>query len=100
MIPAGSAHLTIAALGEVGLLQFKDLNTDKTAFQRSYAAQIKRCDEMARQLRFFRDEVVKGGVLVAGRLAAEPQLDFDALEGKLASLEQVGGWLAGCWGLP
>lgn len=90
MIPAESAHDTIAALGEIGLLQFKDLNTDKSAFQRTYAnqvclcwarvtlakmlqetvnnnpnntstcvtgQQVKRCDEMARKLRFFTEQV-------------------------------------------
>ena len=40
MIPAESAHDTIGALGEVGLLQFKDLNADKSAFQRTYANQV------------------------------------------------------------
>ena len=83
MMPAESAHDTVAALGHVGLLQFKDLNTEKSAFQRSYATQVirftclwlghsglvahtecdhlgmqvKRCDEMARKLRFFHDQV-------------------------------------------
>jgi V-type H+-transporting ATPase subunit a len=41
MIPAESAHDTVAALGEVGLLQFKDLNTEKSAFQRTYANQAR-----------------------------------------------------------
>lgn len=41
MIPAESAHHTVAALGDVGLLQFKDLNTDKSAFQRTYASQVR-----------------------------------------------------------
>lgn len=40
IIPAESAHDTVAALGEVGLLQFKDLNQDKSAFQRTYANQV------------------------------------------------------------
>lgn len=71
MIPAEAAHDTVAALGEVGLLQFKDLNADRTAFQRMYANQIKRCDEMARQLRFFTSEVEKAGILVAPRLSSE-----------------------------
>lgn len=43
MIPAESAHDTIAALGEVGLLQFKDLSTHKSAFQRTYANQVCCC---------------------------------------------------------
>lgn len=40
MIAAESAHGTIEALGDVGLLQFKDLNMDKSAFQRTYANQV------------------------------------------------------------
>ncbi len=40
MIPAESAHDVVAALGDVGLLQFKDLNSDKSAFQRTYANQV------------------------------------------------------------
>ena len=39
MMPADSAHDTVEALGEVGLLQFKDLNKDKSAFQRTFANQ-------------------------------------------------------------
>ena len=42
LIPAESAHQTITALGEVGMLQFKDLNADKSAFQRTYANQVGR----------------------------------------------------------
>lgn len=41
MLPAESAHDTVAALGEVGLLQFKDLNPDKSAFQRTFANQVR-----------------------------------------------------------
>ena len=40
MMPAESAHDTIAALGETGLLQFKDLNYEKSGFQRAFANQV------------------------------------------------------------
>ena len=40
LIPAELAHDTVDALGEVGQLQFKDLNTSKSAFQRTYANQV------------------------------------------------------------
>ena len=62
VIPAEAAHDTVARLGHVGLMQFKDLNTDKSAFQRTYANQVKRCDEMQRKLRFLLDEMVKVGI--------------------------------------
>jgi hypothetical protein len=41
MIPAEAAHDTVAALGEVGMLQFKDLNAERTAFQRTYANEVR-----------------------------------------------------------
>jgi hypothetical protein len=42
MIPAEAAHDTVSALGEVGMLQFKDLNAERSAFQRTYANQVRR----------------------------------------------------------
>jgi len=65
MIPAESAHAAVAALGDLGLLQFKDLNAGRPAFQRTYASAVKRCDELARKLRFFREQVDKAGLPIA-----------------------------------
>ena len=86
MIPAEAAHDTISALGEIGLLQFKDLNADKSAFQRTFASQIKRCDEMARQLRFLTDQVEKADLPMGARLG-DRELEFDELETRLSRLE-------------
>ncbi|PNH03163.1 Vacuolar proton ATPase a3 [Tetrabaena socialis] len=70
MIPADTAHDTVEALGEIGLLQFKDLNVDKSAFQRTYANQVRRCDELARKLRFLKEQAyllrADGGALRSG----------------------------------
>ncbi|KAK9805190.1 hypothetical protein WJX72_004776 [[Myrmecia] bisecta] len=88
MVPAESAHDTIAALGEVGLLQFKDLNPDKSAFQRPHANEVKRCDEMARKLRFFSDQVEKSGLLFGTRIAGAQDYDLAQLEAKLDELER------------
>jgi V-type H+-transporting ATPase subunit a len=87
MIPAETAHDTIYALGSVGLLQFKDLNAEKSAFQRTYANQVKRCDEMARKLRFFYEQVEKAGLIVASRASTEI-VELDALEARLDELEK------------
>ena len=86
LIPAELSHDAIDTVGELGQLQFKDLNADKSVFQRTYAnqvggfghvsrkmlpcdlaasaeayhrsaAQVKRTDEMARKLRFFHEQV-------------------------------------------
>uniref|UniRef100_A0A0E0CY52 V-type proton ATPase subunit a n=1 Tax=Oryza meridionalis TaxID=40149 RepID=A0A0E0CY52_9ORYZ len=86
IIPTESAHLTVSYLGELGLLQLKDLNADKSPFQRTYAAQIKRCGEMARKLRFFKEQMSKAGISASAQLT-EISLDFDDLEIKLGELE-------------
>ncbi|GIL61594.1 hypothetical protein Vafri_16026 [Volvox africanus] len=88
LIPSESAHDTVAALGEIGLLQFKDLNAEKSAFQRTYANQVKRCDEMARRLRFFQEQVEKAGLTPAVRGAPTDKHELDDLESKLEELEK------------
>eukprot|EP00271_Cylindrocystis_brebissonii_P001270 TRINITY_DN1157_c2_g1_i1.p1 TRINITY_DN1157_c2_g1~~TRINITY_DN1157_c2_g1_i1.p1 ORF type:complete len:820 (-),score=206.26 TRINITY_DN1157_c2_g1_i1:844-3303(-) len=87
IIPAESAHDTITYLGQLGLLQFKDLNPDKSPFQRTYANQVKRCSEMARKLRFITDQTGKAGIPIRSRSAVDDVVDFDELEVKLADLE-------------
>ncbi|XAR72783.1 hypothetical protein NMG60_11019541 [Bertholletia excelsa] len=87
IIPMESAHQTIAYLGDLGLIQFKDLNAEKSPFQRTYATQIKRCAEMARKLRFFKEEMSKAGLSASPRSVARVDLDLDDLEVKLGDLE-------------
>ncbi|KAJ4866489.1 hypothetical protein Rs2_22888 [Raphanus sativus] len=40
IVPMESAHLTVSYLGNLGLVKFKDLNSENSPFQRTYAAQI------------------------------------------------------------
>ncbi|KAH7372408.1 hypothetical protein KP509_17G002500 [Ceratopteris richardii] len=87
IIPVESAHETITNLGDLGLLQFKDLNADKSPFQRTYAHQVKRCAEMARKLRFFKDQMEKAGISAAARSTVQKDMELDELEVKLGDLE-------------
>ncbi|KAF9023037.1 H+-ATPase subunit [Hymenopellis radicata] len=52
-VPTEVAHDTVAELGELGNMQFKDLNPNVNPFQRSFVGEIRRIDEMARRVRFF-----------------------------------------------
>ncbi|XP_028767898.1 V-type proton ATPase subunit a2 [Neltuma alba] len=86
IIPMESAHLTVSYLGDLGLLQFKDLNVEKSPFQRTYASQLKRCGEMARKLRYFKEQMFKAGVSPT-TLDTDVDENMDDLEVKLAELE-------------
>ncbi|XP_042508685.1 V-type proton ATPase subunit a2 [Macadamia integrifolia] len=87
IIPMESAHQTISYLGDVGLVQFKDLNAEKSPFQRTYATQIKRCGEMARGLRFFWEQMAKAGFSPSTTPMTQVDIDLDDLEIKLGELE-------------
>ncbi|KMZ65135.1 hypothetical protein ZOSMA_338G00190 [Zostera marina] len=91
IIPIESSHLTVSYLGELGLVQFRDLNANKNLFQRTHANQIKRCGEMGRKLRFFKDHMAKAGILpsVLSEMSQMTQAhtDFDELEAILSELE-------------
>ena len=67
IIPAEAARDTVQTLGEVGLLSFRDLNKEKSAFQRTYVNQVKRCDEMLRKMRFFVEQTKNAGIAVVKR---------------------------------
>uniref|UniRef100_A0A5B7BBN9 V-type proton ATPase subunit a n=1 Tax=Davidia involucrata TaxID=16924 RepID=A0A5B7BBN9_DAVIN len=87
IIPVESAHRAISYLGEFGLLQFRDLNADKSPFQRTFVNQVKRCAEMSRKLRFFKDQILKAGLLSSGRPALQPDVELEELEIQLAERE-------------
>ncbi|BBH04907.1 vacuolar proton ATPase A3 [Prunus dulcis] len=87
IIPVESAHRAISYLGELGLLQFRDLNADKSPFQRTFVNQVKRCAEMSRKLRFFRDQISKAGLLSSVHPVLQPDVELEELEIQLAEHE-------------
>nr|XP_016498908.1 PREDICTED: V-type proton ATPase subunit a2-like [Nicotiana tabacum] len=87
IIPMESAHRTISYLGDLGLFQFKDLNVEKSPFQRTYATQTKRCGEMARKLRFLKEQMTKAGFTPSTRTTMGSNINLDELEVKLGELE-------------
>ncbi|KZV68068.1 ATPase V0/A0 complex subunit [Peniophora sp. CONT] len=66
-VPTEVAHDTVSELGELGNVQFKDLNPNVNPFQRSFIGEIRRIDEMARRVRFFATQIEKEKDAIAVR---------------------------------
>lgn len=59
LISEDAAPTYIRELGNLGCIQFCDLNPDLTPFQRHYVHYVKRFDEIERKLRFLNNELKK-----------------------------------------
>ncbi|KAH8677571.1 V-type ATPase, V0 complex, 116kDa subunit family [Xylariales sp. PMI_506] len=83
----------VNALGELGLLQFRDLNGDVSAFQRTFTQEIRRLDNVERQLRYFHAQMEKAGIplrkldLDAETIASPTTNEIDELAERSQSLE-------------
>ncbi|EPQ32383.1 uncharacterized protein PFL1_00579 [Pseudozyma flocculosa PF-1] len=75
-IPTETAHATVQELGELGNVQFKDLNPDVSPFQRSFVTDIRRVDEMERRIRFLYAQMEKESVPVRPLESALPFVNF------------------------
>uniref|UniRef100_A0A8C0FEB4 V-type proton ATPase subunit a n=1 Tax=Bubo bubo TaxID=30461 RepID=A0A8C0FEB4_BUBBB len=48
-----AAYCCVAELGELGLVQFRDLNVNVNSFQRKFVNEVRRCESLERILQFF-----------------------------------------------
>ncbi|XP_067295154.1 V-type proton ATPase 116 kDa subunit a [Pseudorasbora parva] len=58
-LQSGSAYDCISELGELGLVEFRDLNPSVNSFQRKFVNEIKKCEEMERILGYLLREIKK-----------------------------------------
>uniref|UniRef100_A0A673XC06 V-type proton ATPase subunit a n=1 Tax=Salmo trutta TaxID=8032 RepID=A0A673XC06_SALTR len=63
-LQSGSAYDCISELGEMGLVEFRDLNPSVNSFQRRFVSEIKRCEEMERILGYLLREIRKSNIAV------------------------------------
>ncbi|PLB35116.1 H(+)-transporting V0 sector ATPase subunit a [Aspergillus candidus] len=84
----------VSALGELGQVQFRDLNPDTNAFQRTFTKEIRRLDNVERQLRYFHAQMDKASIIMrsssefSDTLAAPMASEIDELAERSDSLEQ------------
>ncbi|KAG9548115.1 V0/A0 complex, 116-kDa subunit of ATPase, partial [Aureobasidium melanogenum] len=84
----------VSALGELGIMDFRDLNSETTAFQRTFTQEIRRLDNVERQLRYFKAQMDKADIPMRSmyefgdRLAAPSASEIDELVDRSQTLEQ------------
>ncbi|CAH1736034.1 unnamed protein product [Aphis gossypii] len=84
-LPSEAVYSCLSELGELGLVQFRDLNPDMNVYQRKFVSDVRRCHEMGRKLMYLRKEINKDGIPVmdTGENPEAPQprgmIDLEAI---------------------
>lgn len=93
-IPSEISKQTIGALGELGLVQFRDLNKDVNAFQRTFVSDIRHYDEVSRQIRFLKSQIEREDIKIKKCSAEESGVsktpkELEELEQNISDTEKV-----------
>lgn len=71
-IPTEAVQTVVAELGELGAIQFRDLNVDITAFQRTFTNDIRKLDALERKVRILLEQAAKEDVEVRSWITVGP----------------------------
>ncbi|XP_077102636.1 V-type proton ATPase 116 kDa subunit a 3 isoform X2 [Siphateles boraxobius] len=79
-LQAGSAYNCVSELGELGLVEFRDLNPNANAFQRKFVSEVRRCEELEKTFKYLEQEInrslcppLKGLLPTATPIPSAPQ---------------------------
>ncbi|XP_030223769.1 T cell immune regulator 1, ATPase H+ transporting V0 subunit a3b isoform X2 [Gadus morhua] len=56
-LQSGSAYNCVSELGELGLVEFRDLNPNVNAFQRKFVGEVRRCEELEKTFNYLEQEI-------------------------------------------
>ncbi|XP_061581193.1 T cell immune regulator 1, ATPase H+ transporting V0 subunit a3b [Cololabis saira] len=56
-LQSGSAYNCVSELGELGIVEFRDLNPNVNAFQRKFVGEVRRCEELEKTFTFLEAEI-------------------------------------------
>lgn len=85
-----AGHDTVDELGKVGMFQFVDENEHESGFQRHFAPNVRRCEELQRCMRFLEKELASIDMEPLDDFTeiSEDELRFEELEEHLGKLEK------------
>jgi V-type H+-transporting ATPase subunit a len=85
-----AAHDTLKELGDLGALQFKDLNHDKSSFNRPHVLEVRKCDDMLRIMRYLGEVCANEKMAKKKHISAVPgpPHGLDDLHERLHELEK------------
>uniref|UniRef100_A0A8C4R2I5 V-type proton ATPase subunit a n=1 Tax=Eptatretus burgeri TaxID=7764 RepID=A0A8C4R2I5_EPTBU len=91
------AYACLSELGELALVEFRDLNSDVNAFQRKYVCEIRRCEDVERIIAYIENEIEKANIDIPDlegnpkapqhREFQDIKLDVEQLERELREVE-------------
>ncbi|XP_062948557.1 V-type proton ATPase 116 kDa subunit a 3 [Cynocephalus volans] len=90
-LPTAAAYTCVSQLGELGLVEFRDLNASVSAFQRRFVVDVRRCEELEKTFTFLQEEVRRAGLtlpLPEGKLPAPPPHDLLRIQEETERLAQ------------
>ncbi|XP_032138495.1 V-type proton ATPase 116 kDa subunit a isoform X1 [Sapajus apella] len=90
-LPTAAAYTCVSRLGELGLVEFRDLNASVSAFQRRFVVDVRRCEELEKTFTFLQEEVRRAGLVLPppeGRLPAPPPRDLLRIQEETERLAQ------------
>ncbi|XP_053306322.1 V-type proton ATPase 116 kDa subunit a 3 [Spea bombifrons] len=71
-LQSGCEYQCVSELGELGVVEFRDLNQNVNAFQRRYVSEIRRCEEMETTFGYLEQEIRKAGMNVPESTLSPP----------------------------
>nr|XP_023510355.1 V-type proton ATPase 116 kDa subunit a isoform X1 [Equus caballus] len=90
-LPTAAAYTCVSQLGELGLVEFRDLNASVSAFQRRFVMDVRRCEELEKTFTFLQEEVWRAGLALSppeGALPAPPPRDLLRIQEETDRLAQ------------
>ena len=79
IVPRDAVHDVVYHIGRTGVAQFLDQNKSDTAFARTFASELRRCDDLERRSRFFLEHI-RAHKIELLELEFEPDLPANAID--------------------